>query len=274
MTAKSRLSLPHFIPDRLIHLLGLFPLLDSKERALKLALCLSLTIHIIALIPIPRFKPSPDFANLMEVSLVAPKTLKQHQSKPPPPVKPSFKAKIKTKIKKKPAALKKQKTVVKKSPLAEHRSIPKKNQTRASDKLAEIKKKLALEREEQKLLDEKRKLDDIRQRHQRELSSTAMIRQAHLTQAYQTQLKAWLMRNWHLPEHLLNSGLEATISLTIDASGKLLEQNEEKLSNNRIFDHAMRQAVINANPFPPFPSELNIPREEFVITFNPNNLKQ
>ncbi|MCK5540393.1 MAG: TonB C-terminal domain-containing protein [Deltaproteobacteria bacterium] len=274
MTAKLRLSLPQIIPDRLVHLFGLFPLLDSKERALKLALCLSFTLHIIVLIPIPRFKLSPDFANLMEVSLVAPKSRQEHQSKLPPPFKPNFKQKLKTKIKNKPAALKKQKTITKKSPLAKRRSIPKKNQARTSNKLAEIKKKLALEREEQKLLDEKRKLDDIRQRHQRELSSTAMIRQARLIMAYQTQLKAWLMRNWHLPEHLLNSGLEATISLTIDASGKLLEQFEEKLSNNLIFDNAMRQAIINANPFPSFPADLNIPREEFVITFNPNNISQ
>ena len=81
------------------------------------------------------------------------------------------------------------------------------------------------------------------------------------------------MRNWHLPEHLLNSGLEATISLTIDASGKLLKQSEEQLSDSPIFNHAMRQAVVNASPFPPFPAGLNIPQEEFVVTFNPNNLK-
>jgi TonB family protein len=80
------------------------------------------------------------------------------------------------------------------------------------------------------------------------------------------------MRNWHLPEHLLNSGLEATICLTIAASGTLLSQTEEQLSGNTIFDHAMRQAINNANPFPPFPAELTIPQEEFVITFNPNNI--
>ena len=203
----------------------------------------------------------------MEVKLVAPESIPHHQPKPsPPPAKPSFKRKIKTKINKKPATLKKQKTVVKESPLARRRSVPKKKPAPTSDKLTEIKKRLARQREEQKL-------NDIRQRLRQESSPAARARQASLTQVYNNQLKAWLMRNWHLPEHLLNSGLKATISLTIDTSGQLLEQSEEKLSGNQIFDNAMRQAVINATPFPPFPAELNIPQEEFVITFDPNNLK-
>ena len=203
----------------------------------------------------------------MEVKLVAPEAIPRHQPKPsPPPAKPSFKRKIKTKIKKKPAALKKQKTVVKESPLAKRRSVPKKKPTPTSNKLTEIKERLARQREEQTL-------NDIRQRLRQESSPAARARQASLTQVYNNQLKAWLMRNWHLPEHLLNSGLETTISLTIDASGQLLAQSEEKLSGNPIFDHAMRQAIINATPFPPFPAKLKIPQEEFVITFDPNNLK-
>lgn len=264
MTAKQRLSLPHLFPDHILQLL------ESKERALKLALCLSLTLHILMLLPSPIFKPRPalETGNLMEVKLIAPEPLpRSNQPKLPlPTAKPDFKRKVKTKISKKPAALKKQKTVIKESPLARRRSVPKKKPTPTSDKISEIKKRLAREQEEQKL-------NDIRQRLRQESSPAARARQASLTQAYQNQLKAWLMRSWHLPEHLLNSGLVSTISLTIDASGKLLIQSEEKLSGNPIFDHAMRQAVINASPFPPFPTELNIPQEEFVITFDPNNLK-
>ncbi len=204
----------------------------------------------------------------MEVKLVTPEPRPRHQPKPsPPPAKPSFKRKVKTKINKKPATLKKPKTIAKESPLARHRSVPKKKPAPTSDKLTEIKNRLARQREEQKL-------NDIRQRLRQAASPAARAQQASLTNTYNNQLSAWLMRNWHLPEHLLNSGLEATISLTIDASGKLLKQSEEKLSGNPIFDHAMRQAVTNATPFPPFPAELNIPQEEFVVTFNPNNLKQ
>lgn len=262
MTAKLQPQLPHIIPNRFVQLL------DSKERALKLALCFSFILHMVMLLPTPRFKsPWKDSGNLMEVSLVTPKSQPHHQAKSSPPIKRNLKQKLKAKTKKQPAILKKRPTIAKKSPLAKQRSIPKKNTVQTNEKFEEIKKKLAHEREKQKL-------DDIRQRLKKETSSAFQVRQAHLTQAYQMQLKTWLMRNWHLPEHLLNSGLEATISLTIDASGKLLEQNEEKLSNNQIFDNAMHQAVINADPYPAFPSELNIPQEEFVITFNPNNLKR
>ncbi|MCD6534050.1 MAG: TonB C-terminal domain-containing protein [Deltaproteobacteria bacterium] len=247
----------------------LLPLFAGKERSFKLALCLSFILHILILIPYPQFKSRPFLNpdNLMEVKLEALKPMPRRQPKPsPPPAKPSFKRKIKTKIKKKPAILKKQKIVAKESPLAKRRSVPKKKSAPANDKLAEIKKRLSQQREAQKL-------NDIRQRLRQESSPAVRAKQASLTQVYNNQLKAWLMRNWHLPEHLLNSGLEATISLTIDASGQLLEQSEEKLSSNSTFNHAMRQAIVNATPFPPFPAELNIPQEEFVITFDPNNLK-
>lgn len=260
MIAQKQLLLPHF-PDNL-------PLFEGKERAFKLALCLSFILHILILLPFPQFnRPSLETGNLMEIKLIAPPEPIRHQAKPSPaPVKPSFKQKIKTKINKKPAALKKQKTIAKESPLARRRSVPKKKPAPTSNKLTEIKKRLAQQREEQKL-------NDIRKRIRQASSPAALAQQASLTMIYNNQLRAWLMRNWHLPEHLLNSGLVSTISLTIDASGKLLEQSEEKLSDNPAFNHAMRQAVINATPFPPFPAELNIPQEEFVITFDPQNLK-
>ncbi len=204
----------------------------------------------------------------MEVKLVTPqKTLRKPAKTSQPPAKPDFKRKIKTKINKKPAVLKKQKVIPKESPLARRKSIPKKKTALTDNKLTEIKERLARQQEE-------KRLDDIRQRLRQESSPAAKALQASLTQTYQMQLKAWLMRNWHLPEHLLNSGLVSTISLTIDASGNLLIQSEEKLSDNPIFDNAMRLAVTNAIPFPPFPAKLNIPQEEFVITFDPNNIKQ
>ncbi|MCD6292293.1 MAG: TonB C-terminal domain-containing protein [Deltaproteobacteria bacterium] len=255
MTAQPRIPLPH--------------LFSGKERVLKLALCLAFVLHALILIPFPQFRSRPllDPSNLVEVNLVAPKSITQHHTKPsPPPAKPKLKRKIKTKIKKKPATLKKPKTVVKKSALARRPSVPKKKAAPTNNKLNEIKKRLSRQRDEQKL-------NNIRQRLRQESSPAARALQASLTQVYNNQLKTWLMRNWHLPEHLLNSGLVATVSLTIDASGELIQQSEEKLSGNFTFDHALRQAIINATPFPPFPAELNIPQEEFVITFDPNNLK-
>ena len=264
MTAKAKHQLPNLFP---VHIISHF---YHHDRGWTLALCISFALHIILLLPssIPRPRPSLDIGNPIEIKLVTPHNSPHKTVKPvQPATTPKFKRKIKTKINKKPTTLKKTTIPAKKSPLARRKSIPKKKTTPTSDKLNEIKKRLARQKEEEKL-------NNIRQRLRQESSPAARAQQANLTKNYQNQLAAWLMRNWHLPEHLLNSGLEATISLTIDASGKLLIQTEEKLSDNPIFNHAMRQAVINASPFPPFPKELNIPQEEFVITFNPNNLKQ
>ena len=264
MTAKLRFSLPDFSPTHINHLF------DSKERGWPLALCLSLALHIFILLPSSTLKTRPllDSSNLMEIKLVTPqKMLPKPAKTSQAPSKPEFKRKTKTKLQKKPATLKKQKIIAKESPLARRKSIPKKKPAPTNSKLNKIKERLARQQDAEKL-------NNIRQRLRQEASPAAKALQASLTQTYQMQLKVWLMRNWHLPEHLLNSGLEATISLTIAANGSLLTQKEEELSDNLIFNHAMHQAIINASPFPAFPEELNISQEEFVITFNPNNLKQ
>lgn len=214
----------------------------------------------------PRKKVLPS-ENLVELKLVTNRpTLKNVPKKQVKKTrKPILKRKRKLKIKKKSTPQKKSRRVAKESALARRRTVPKKKAPATNSKLDEIKNRLARQQEEEKL-------NKIRQRLRDSSSPAAKARQSSLTQTYNRILTAWIMRNWHLPEHLLNSGLEATISLTIAASGTLLSQTEEQLSGNTIFDHAMRQAINNANPFPPFPTELTIPQEEFVITFNPNNI--
>ena len=248
----------------------------SENQAWILALGVSVLLHILILVPFSRFNPFHSTATdrIVAVQIISQPAARKKtappkkKAAPRPRVKPKPARKLKKKPRKKSAKPKKRKIVSKKSALARKKSKPRKHKPRATDnRLAEIKKKLARQQEEEKLA-------AIRQRLQAESSPAAQAQRNALLQEYQQLLKAWLMRNWHLPEHLLNSGLEATISLTIDASGQLLSQKEEKLSGNLLFDNAMRQAVAGAQPFPPFPPDLKIPSEEFVITFNPNNLNK
>jgi len=244
----------------------------NRNRAFEIALMLSLCLHVMLFFS-PRLLKSrriPNLnENLVEINLVKniSKPATQPKKKAHPNAKPILKQKRKLKSKKKSAPVKKPKNVVKKSSLARRRSRPRKKTPPQNNHLNDIKKRLARQREETKL-------NAIRQRLHNDLSPAARARQASLTQTYNRTLTAWIMRNWHLPEYLLNSGLEATISLTITASGTLLTQKEERLSGNSIFDHAMRQAIADANPFPPFPQELTIPQEEFVINFNPKNISK
>ncbi len=247
-------------------------LLNHRDRAFRIALALSVGVHVILFLPANLFKthrrPTLN-ENLVEIKLI-PNQKKSPAKKEKPArttSKPVLKPKRKLKTKKKHIPKKKPREVVKKSSLARRRTLVKKKKPSSSEKLDEIKKRLARQHEE-------KQLDSIRRRLRESSSPAARTQQAGLTQVYNQTLTTWIMRNWNLPEHLLNSGLEATISLTIAASGKLLAQNEESLSGNPIFDRAMRQAIAHANPFPPFPAELTIPQEEFVITFNPNNIRK
>lgn len=244
--------------------------LNGPNRAFKIALGLSLILHALLFMPSllskPRKRALPS-ENLVEVKLVSNKPIAKSapKKKLQKTRKPILKQKRKLKSKKKRVPKKKSRDIAKKSTLARRPSKPKKKTPATDNKLDKIKKRLARQQEEEKL-------NQIRQRLRSSASPADKARQNSLTQSYNRTLTAWIMRNWHLPEYLLNSGLEATISLKIDASGALLSETEEQLSGNTIFDHAMRQAIKNANPFPPFPAELTIPQEEFVITFNPNNI--
>jgi len=244
--------------------------INGSNRTFKIALALSLIIHALLFMPSllskPRKRVLPS-ENQVEVKLITdkptPKTTPKKKVRKTS--KPILKHKRKLKTKKKTVPKKKSRKIFKESTLARRPSKPRKKTPAADNKLDKIKKRLARQQEEEKL-------NEIRQRLRSSTSPEAKARQNSLIQTYNRTLTAWIMRNWHLPEYLLNSGLEATISLTIAASGALLNQTEEQLSGNSIFDHAMRQAINNANPFPPFPAELTIPQEEFVITFNPNNI--
>ena len=266
MTTRSDLpSLPSFIRS-------ISTLFNHRNRTFRIALALSVGLHVILFLPANLFKahrrPTLN-ENLVEIKLI-PNQKKSHtksEKQTRTTSKPILKQKRKLKTKKKHIPKKKPREVVKKSSLARRRTLVKKKKPSSSDKLDEIKKRLVRQHEE-------KQLDSIRRRLRESISPAARAREAILTQVYNQTLTAWIMHNWHLPEHLLNSGLEATISLTIAASGKLLAQNEESLSGNLIFDRAMRQAIAHANPFPPFPAELTIPQEEFVITFNPNNIRK
>ncbi|HDS15687.1 MAG TPA: hypothetical protein ENN66_03580 [Proteobacteria bacterium] len=243
---------------------------NSGNRLWYPALGLSLVLHLILMLPLPGFKSrvflEPD--NLFEISLIDPKPKAKPETKPKtqPAPEPDFKRKTKVNIDKSKTPPKKETKPDKESALAKKPSLPHKKTPPEADQLAPIKERLAQQREEQQL-------QQIRERLRREADPRNQARQMTLLNDYSAYLTAWLMRNWHLPEHLLNSGLEATISLTLDASGNLLRQKEEKLSGNPLFDSAMRQAVTRSSPFPPFPKELQLLQEEFSVNFNPKNLR-
>lgn len=252
----------------------------ESDRLWWLALSLSALLHLMFFLPWPAFfrLRLPTSPPAIEVTLVRPEKPAPAPSKPAVKKKPAAALKKKVLKKKEPKPETKppaKKKIDRESPLARRQSIPRKQkevvrekreQPKPDQRLTEIKERLNQEQEQ-------RRLEEIRDRLRRENSPAARAQQAALTRSYLLQLESWLMRHWNLPEHLLNSGMEAVIILTISADGRLLAQHEEKLAADPLFNHAMRQAVLAAAPFPAFPPELKLDREEFVITFNPKLLR-
>ncbi len=135
--------------------------------------------------------------------------------------------------------------------------------------LSNIRRKLAKEEEEKAVNRIKTRL--ARNKTANPPAATSAVGNYQLNR-YAEQLKAWITDHWQLPELLLKEKLTATVSLTIDSTGRLVRQNLEKMSGNRLFDDSIIKAIKRAAPFPPFPPAMDKAQEEFVITFDPNDV--
>ncbi|NIA20224.1 MAG: TonB family protein, partial [Xanthomonadaceae bacterium] len=156
--------------------------------------------------------------------------------------------------------------IVKKSPI-------KKNKPAARSKkpdLSKIRQKLAKEEEAKAVSRIKARLARNKTANQPAAISAVGNYQLH---RYAEQLKAWITDHWQLPELLLQEKLSATVSLTINAAGNLIKQEPGKMSGNQLFDDSILKAISRAVPFPPFPPAMDKAQEEFVITFDPNDIQ-
>jgi colicin import membrane protein len=75
--------------------------------------------------------------------------------------------------------------------------------------------------------------------------------------SYYSLITRKIWSQWVYPE-LVSSGLETIISIKIDRKGKIVSQEIEKYSGNRLFDRSAVKALSKASPLPPPPFEMEI----------------
>jgi colicin import membrane protein len=68
-------------------------------------------------------------------------------------------------------------------------------------------------------------------------------------------------------------GLEAVVVLKVFQDGRIAETQIRKASSNAVFDQSVLKAVERSNPLPGFPEGYEKSEEEFVITFNLQDLE-
>jgi colicin import membrane protein len=173
---------------------------------------------------------------------------------------------------KKSTISKKKRILIAKEPALKKSPIKKSKPAVRSKKpdLSKIRRKLAKEEQEKTVEQIKARLAQNKTANPPAAISAAGNYQLN---RYAEQLKAWITDRWKLPELLLKEKLSATVSLTIDAAGNLVKQHPEKMSGNQLFDDSILKAIARAVPFPPFPPAMDKPQEEFVITFDPNDIQ-
>lgn len=187
-----------------------------------------------------------------------------------PPTRRAAPAK-KTIPRKKTTVSKKKHILIAKKPALKKSAIKKRPAARnKKPDLTKIRRKLA-EEEHKKMIDQiKARL--ARNKTANPPAATSAVGKYQLNR-YAEQLKSWITDHWQLPELLLKEKLSATVSLTINAAGNLVKQHSEKMSGNQLFDDSILKAIARAAPFPPFPPTMDKTQEEFIITFNPNDIQ-
>jgi len=234
-----------------------------RHDSLSSFLILSLVIHLLFLISWPR----PKSGRFQDISSI---TVELVQQKKPSPAHKKAPAK-KTIPRKKTTISKKKRIIVAKKPTVKKSTIKKPRPAAREKKpdLSKIRQKLAKEKQQKAVSRIKNRLANERPVRPAALSAAG----SYQLNRYAEQLKAWITDHWQLPELLVKEKLTATIAITIDASGKLVRQQPEKMSGNQLFDDSIFKAITRSAPFPPFPPAMNKDQEEFVITFDPNDIQ-
>ncbi len=235
-----------------------------RDEPIRSFLLLSLVVHLLFLISWPR----PRNYGLRDMDRIA--VLLMNQPKQPSTRKAAPAKKVIPR--KKSAISKKKRIMVAKKPALKRSSIKKTKPAARSKKpdLSKIRQKLA--KEEKKKAVSRIKTRLAQNKTANPPAAISAVDNYQLNH-YAEQLKAWITDHWQLPELLLKEKLSATVSLTINAAGNLVKQNSEKMSGNRLFDDSILRAIARAAPFPSFPPAMDKTQEEFVITFDPNDIQ-
>lgn len=235
-----------------------------RDEPIRSFLLLSLIVHLFFLISWPR----PKNYGHREMDRIAVLLMKQPKQ---PPTRRTAPAK-KVIPRKKSTISKKKQIIVAKKPAVKKSSIKKTKPAARSKKpdLSKIRRKLAKEEQEKTVEQIKARLAQNKTANPPAAISAVGNYQLN---RYAEQLKAWITDHWQLPELLLKEKLSATVSLTINAAGNLVKQHPEKMSGNQLFDDSILKAIARAAPFPSFPPAMDKPQEEFVITFDPNDIQ-
>ncbi|MDR3089277.1 MAG: cell envelope integrity protein TolA [Desulfobulbaceae bacterium] len=94
-----------------------------------------------------------------------------------------------------------------------------------------------------------------------------------LASQYYSRIAGQLQSYWKLPDFKdWPPSMVATVAVTIDKSGKILDVQFEKRSGDDAFDRLVRKTLDDADPLPPIPPALKKERLEIGFHFKPGSI--
>lgn len=93
---------------------------------------------------------------------------------------------------------------------------------------------------------------------------------------YKAQITNVIWSNWNFPADLYSESkllsLEAIVRLSVERSGKIVEYEIIKRSNDPTFDSSILRAIERSNPLPPLPETFDSLKQEIDVIFNVKDL--
>ena len=106
---------------------------------------------------------------------------------------------------------------------------------------------------------------------QAEKAPLAMLVPATMPKAdretYLSNLRSYLAQRWKIPVAIQNQNLHVQILFRIEKNGRILHANIEKLSENRILNHSVKQLLAELQFLPKLPETYSLNEYEFGIQF-------
>ena len=144
-------------------------------------------------------------------------------------------------------------------------------------RLAALKKRVEMERAEERLARRLKELEAKRAREEAAASQGGAQggqgRASQVLRLYLTRVYEAIRRHWILPESLLsNPDLEAVVVIRVMPDGSVARRWFERRSGLALFDDSVLRAVDQAAPLPPLPKALATGPLEIGVRFRPGDV--
>lgn len=216
----------------------------------------------------PKPTPAEDKPAPKAISIAKPQPAAPSEAPKPISISPK-KKKIKHKIKPKPAPPKKDQSKI----IAERKRLAELIRQEALAKQAEEEALRALDEARQLVTSTPTRPTSSANTSTRTGSSSGGNSLTGVEARWFSAVKSHVLDYWALPDlKLWSPNLVATMVITVDRNGRIIDSYVEAPSGDRVFDQFVKKSLQDANPLPPMPAAMKKRKFEIGLNFRPDTI--